>query len=45
LVWLSCHDLQWLAKRHGLAAVAHTVNALAAALNRRYDKSSEITLI
>jgi uncharacterized protein (DUF302 family) len=41
-VWLSCNDPHWLAKRHGLgAAVAQTVDAMAAALNDVATKATK----
>jgi uncharacterized protein (DUF302 family) len=41
-VWLTCNDPHWLAKRHGLgAAVAPTVDAMAAALNAVVIKATE----
>jgi uncharacterized protein (DUF302 family) len=41
-VWLSCNDPRWLAKRHGLGAVAaQTVDAMAAALNAVATKATK----
>jgi uncharacterized protein (DUF302 family) len=42
-VWLSCNDPHWLATRHGLgAAVAQTVDAMAAALNAVATKATKL---
>jgi uncharacterized protein (DUF302 family) len=41
-VWLTCNDPHWVAKRHGLgAAVAQTVDAMAAALNAVATKATK----
>jgi uncharacterized protein (DUF302 family) len=41
-VWLCCNDPHWLATRHGLgAAVAQTVDAMAAALNAVATKATK----
>jgi uncharacterized protein (DUF302 family) len=39
-VWLTCNDLHWLAKRHGVA-VAQTVDAMAATLNPVATKATK----
>jgi uncharacterized protein (DUF302 family) len=42
-VWLCCYDPNWLATRHGLgAAVAQTVDAMAAALNAVAAKATKL---
>jgi uncharacterized protein (DUF302 family) len=41
-VWLTCNDPHWVAKRHGPgAAVAQTVDAMAAALNAVATKATK----